>query len=176
MPLEKYLKFYFGLKYSKGNIPEGKWGEAPSVFRSIYVLFSKNSLLFPWLSFYFPELSFYFPGPLDTGHKLTYIRRSEDDLDVFWTSYVRSIYVLCPGWKPPFVFQNCPLVVQECLLFIYCARFFQEHFFAVDCTFASSSELLRETVYVLLLFCFLLELFIGHIMIPYISFVFTFKQ
>ena len=25
----------------------------------------------------------------------TYIRRSEDVLDVFWTSYVRSIYVLC---------------------------------------------------------------------------------
>ena len=24
-----------------------------------------------------------------------YIRRSEDVLDVFWTSYVRSIYVLC---------------------------------------------------------------------------------
>ena len=25
----------------------------------------------------------------------TYIRRSEDVQDVFWTSYVRSIYVLC---------------------------------------------------------------------------------
>ena len=23
------------------------------------------------------------------------IERTEDDLDVFWTSYVRSIYVLC---------------------------------------------------------------------------------
>ena len=27
----------------------------------------------------------------------TYIRRSEDAMDIFWTSYVRSIYVLCPG-------------------------------------------------------------------------------
>ena len=27
----------------------------------------------------------------------TYIRRSEDSLGVFWTFYVRSIYVLCPG-------------------------------------------------------------------------------
>ena len=27
----------------------------------------------------------------------TYIRRSEIVLDVFWTSYVRSIYILCPG-------------------------------------------------------------------------------
>ena len=25
------------------------------------------------------------------------IRRSEDALNVFWTSYVRSIYFLCPG-------------------------------------------------------------------------------
>ena len=33
---------------------------------------------------------------VDTGPKLSvYIRRSEDVLDVFWTSYVRSIYVLC---------------------------------------------------------------------------------
>ena len=29
----------------------------------------------------------------------TYVRRSEDVLDVFWKSYVRSIYVLCPGRK-----------------------------------------------------------------------------
>ena len=27
----------------------------------------------------------------------THIRRSEDAQDIFWTSYVRSIYVLCPG-------------------------------------------------------------------------------
>ena len=32
----------------------------------------------------------------------TYIRRSEDVHGVFWTSHIRSIYVLCPGgicWK-----------------------------------------------------------------------------
>ena len=34
---------------------------------------------------------------LDTGRKLNVQRRSEDVLDVFWTSFVRSIYVLCPG-------------------------------------------------------------------------------
>ena len=27
----------------------------------------------------------------------TYIRRSADVQDVFWKSYVRSIYILCPG-------------------------------------------------------------------------------
>ena len=29
------------------------------------------------------------------------IRRSEDALDDFWTSYVRSIYVLCPVFADP---------------------------------------------------------------------------
>ena len=33
--------------------------------------------------------------PVDTGRKLHVQRRSEDVLAVFWTSYVRSIYVLC---------------------------------------------------------------------------------
>ena len=32
--------------------------------------------------------------PVDTGRKLNVLRRSEDVQDVFWTSYVRSIYVL----------------------------------------------------------------------------------
>ena len=35
--------------------------------------------------------------PLDARCKLTYIRPSEVVQDVFWTFYVRSIYVLCPG-------------------------------------------------------------------------------
>ena len=40
--------------------------------------------------------------PLDIGHNWTYIRRSEDFQDVFWTSYVRSIHVLClEGWDKP---------------------------------------------------------------------------
>ena len=33
-------------------------------------------------------------NPVDTGRKFN-LRRSEDVLNVFWTSYVRSIYVLC---------------------------------------------------------------------------------
>ena len=34
-------------------------------------------------------------SPLTQDVNWTYIRRSEDVLHVFWTSYVRSIYVLC---------------------------------------------------------------------------------
>ena len=38
------------------------------------------------------------PSPQTQDVNWTYIRRWEDVLDVFWTSYVRSIYVLClPG-------------------------------------------------------------------------------
>ena len=33
--------------------------------------------------------------PVDTGRKLNVHKTSEDVLDVFGTSYVRSIYVLC---------------------------------------------------------------------------------
>ena len=35
----------------------------------------------------------------------TFIRRSEDVYDIFWTSYVRPIYVLCPG-----VIYDCQIV------------------------------------------------------------------
>ena len=31
-----------------------------------------------------------------------YIRCLEDVLDIFWTPYIRSIYVLCPGKKVTF--------------------------------------------------------------------------
>ena len=37
----------------------------------------------------------FFVTPKTKDVKLTYIRRSAVVLDVFWTSYVRSIYVLC---------------------------------------------------------------------------------
>ena len=41
----------------------------------------------------------------------TYIRRSEDVLDVFWTSYVRSVYVLCLlGYV---VYENSRRVLQK---------------------------------------------------------------
>ena len=36
-------------------------------------------------------------SPWTQGVNWTYIRRSEDVQDIFWTPYVRSIYVLCPG-------------------------------------------------------------------------------
>ena len=36
--------------------------------------------------------------PWEQDVSWTYIRRSEDFLDVFWTSYVRSVYLLCPVW------------------------------------------------------------------------------
>ena len=60
------------------------------------------------------------------------------------------------------VFQNFPLAFQRCLLSFHCCLSFSKNtFFPTDCTFSSScSELLREIIFALLLFCFLLELFI----------------
>ena len=39
---------------------------------------------------------------MDTDANWTYIRRSEDVQHAFWTSYVRSIYALCPR-GPPYI-------------------------------------------------------------------------
>ena len=48
--------------------------------------------------FKFKILQFWMPLFLWTQDvNWTYIRRSEDVQDIFWTPYVRSIYVLCPG-------------------------------------------------------------------------------
>ena len=38
----------------------------------------------------------------------TYIRRSDDVLDVFWTSYVHTIYVLCLQGRIPEIFLRYP--------------------------------------------------------------------
>ena len=44
------------------------------------------------------EVQFFIKGtPWTQDVNWTYIRRSEDVQDVFWTSYVLSIYVLRPG-------------------------------------------------------------------------------
>ena len=78
----------------------------------IYMILWKNSRVFPSVSFIgiFQELSSlpteqpfyrtplmslsYLTDAVDTGVNWTYIRRSEDVQDVFWMSYVCSIYVL----------------------------------------------------------------------------------
>ena len=48
----------------------------------------------------------------------TYIRRSEDVLDVFLTSYVHSIYVLCPGGNQCYLFNQqvfCKTLCKHCV-------------------------------------------------------------
>ena len=66
-------------------------------------------------------------------------------------------------------FQSISLVFQKNLLFIYCkCFFFQECFFSAFCIFSLfCSELLREMIFSLLLFRFLLELFVDQIIMPY---------
>ena len=36
-------------------------------------------------------------SPLDTGCKLNIHKNAEETMDIFWTSYVHSIYVLYPA-------------------------------------------------------------------------------
>ena len=69
---------------------------------------AKNLLTFLyWMQFYISSSLFYFMAiinknwisatPWTQEVNWRSIRRSEDALNVFWTSYVRSIYFLCPG-------------------------------------------------------------------------------
>ena len=64
--------------------------------------------------------------------------------------------------KCPFVFQSCLLVFQKCLCLYYCARLFPRMLLSpADCNFSSSwSELFKEIIFALLLFCFLFKLII----------------
>ena len=112
IPLKKYLKFYFGLKYPKMATTEGDheiasvrvlksmslftFQKCPSVPR-IALLFSKSVLLFPGIApfFFFQKCSFVF-------QKCFFISQ-----------------------KFPIVFENFPLVFQKCLLSICCARLFR---------------------------------------------------
>ena len=55
--------------------------------------------------------------------------------------------------------------------------FSKNSFFPANCTFSSScSELLRETIFVLPLFCLLFKLFIDQLMVHCILLVFPFKK
>ena len=59
--------------------------------------------------------------PLVTDVNWTYIRRSENVVDVFWRSYAHSIYVLCPGssnhlshiFKMMWLLQKCRAYCEE---------------------------------------------------------------
>ena len=79
--------FFFPSKSMAKIIVLGSMG---SHFMHMRVIF------FTWLSFsfqlFFKRVKWKDLNPVDTGRKLS---EPEDVLDVFWKSYVRSIYVLC---------------------------------------------------------------------------------
>ena len=110
------------------------------------LLLSKNALLFPELPFYFQlmllcflEFPFCFP-----------------EVPFHFS-------------KIPCCFLELSFVYQKCLIFIFYAHLFPRMiFFPVDDTFSlSHSELLREIIFALLLFCFLLQLFIDQLMMQH---------
>ena len=57
--------------------------------------FPQVSLKATWKLCLSIQLSYQEIIPLTQDANWMYIRRSEDALDVFWTSYVRSIYLVC---------------------------------------------------------------------------------
>lgn len=142
VPLEKFLKFYFGLKHQKltnAKIVVG-WGEVGGgeivsalVLKSMYLFnfqkspFIPRFVLFSGIAF-FAELLFYFPEVL-----FCYLELSFCFPEVLFCSLnYPSVFQKCHFFpkvsvyfsKIPIVFQICPLVFQKCLRFIYCARLF----------------------------------------------------
>ena len=99
------------------------------------LLLSRNRLLFAELPFYFPEFIFNFPEVPFSFLKLPFC------------------FPEMPFCFPEvsFISQKSPIFFQNCLLPIYLLC-------VTDCTFSlTCSELLREIILVLLLFCFLLQ-------------------
>ena len=131
------------------------------------LLLPKNALLFPVLPFYFPELPLYFPelpvyfseGPFSfLGLPFCFPKVPFYFALLFYFSKIPSF---------PKKIQNCSLVFQKYLLFIYCVRLFPRVFFFPDFIFSSPcTEVLKEMIFALLLFCFHLELCIRQLMMP----------
>ena len=61
IPLEKFLKFYFGLKHPKKTTQErGVRSQVPLSLSKCALLLSRNARLFPDFPLYFPEVPFCF--------------------------------------------------------------------------------------------------------------------
>ena len=120
-----FFEFYFGLKYQKMTLTEGG-----------------ASCECPCLQvnapFYILKVSFYSWNCPFIFQNCPFVSRNSP-----------VVFQKCP------FLQNCPLVFHKYLLFIYCARLFQEYFFSADFSFSSScSQLLRQIIFALLLFRF----------------------
>ena len=88
---EKCLKYIFEVHFQqslKEILPQFTWNFA-------CVISNWEQLMGVWewlgLSISYKNLNSYKTQDVNS----TYIRRSKDVLDVFWTPYVRSVYVLC---------------------------------------------------------------------------------
>ena len=128
-------------------------------------------LLVP-LPFYFPKMPFYSQNCSFIFQNCSFIFQNRP-----FVSFNRPfIFQKCPFVLKKFlfilqkcliVFQNYHLVFQKCLFLFTIHVFFQECFFPADFTFSSTcSELLREIIFALLLFCFPLETFIDQLVMP----------
>ena len=124
VPLEKFLKFYFGMKHRK-NDHSREWSEVTSalVLKSMCPFTSQKCSLFPKLPFYFPKSPFCFP-------KVRFCF-----LELLFCFPEVSLYFS----KMAHCFPELPLVFQK-----YLPNYFPRMLFFQLTTFSSYSELLRE--------------------------------
>ena len=125
------------------------------------LLFPKNTLSFLELPFYFPELLFCF------------LELPFCFIELPFCFPEVSFYFI----RMPYCFPELRFSFPEVSFFVYCARLYPRMLFLANYSLSSScSELLRQIIFALLLFCFLLKLFIDQFMVPCILLLFIFKQ
>ena len=159
MPLEKFLKFHFGLKHPKMSGDSGCNCLCPQVncpfISQEYSFISRIALLFSRIAFLFPGIALLF-------HRIALL-------------FSRSFFLF---HKNALLFSRIALQFSRSVVFLSIVHvFIQECFFLANYSLSSScSELLRQIIFALLLFCFLLKLFIDQFMVPCILLLFIFKQ
>ena len=115
------------------------------------LLLHKNVFLFLELPFYFPEVPFCF---LELPFCFPEVLFCFPEVPFYFS-------------KMPYCFRELPFSFPEVpSIYLLCTSFSKKAFFAADCTFSSCSELIREIIFTLLLFCFLMKLFIDQVMVP----------
>ena len=141
MPYKLFLQFILPGNIQKWPLKSDVLTKNPLLFPELPIylsLFSRCTILFPEISLLFSRSTFLFSRCAFSFLRLTLLFSS------IWLQFSRSAFFL--------------FTVHV---------FFQEWFFPADCALSlSGSQLLRDIMFALLLFYFLLELFADQLMMP----------
>ena len=134
-----FLKFCFGLKRPKLGTPQMRGEVARALLKSMCPFTSPKFPFIPRTAVLFSTIVLLFSKS-----------------PIFFS---RNVFLFLK-YVPLFSRITLQFFGSALFLFSVCV-FFKTAFFPADCTFSFCSELLREISFVLLLFCFLLELFVS---------------